>query len=196
LIDPLHKFLTYYPKYADKRPPFVLRSREKFILHGAANKSISISLPAQIYNSRQNAVVSGDPFAAAPTQHSRVNLQTYMIYFAVNGIVMPVFTAPSANDTNASTAIDYVNETVVDMQPSNANVLFTGEYVEHPLPCLPTPQERIYDNHPELQDTTVGTLNTQLVSGYVSNMPVSVNHGQVTSFSIGQSVAAGGVQST
>jgi len=195
LIDPLHKFMTYYPKYADKRPPFVLRSREKFLLLGGANKSISISLPAQIYNSRQNAVVSGDPFAASPSEHSRVNLQTYMIYFAVNGVVMPVFTAPDANNNTATpTAVDYVNETVIDMQPCNANVLFTGEYIEHPRPCLATPQERVYDNHPELQDTTVNTALTHLVSGYVSAMPTTVNSGQVTAFSAGQSVSAGGPQ--
>jgi len=129
------------------------------------------------------------------TNHSFCNLQTYMIYFAVNGVVMPVFTYPKTNDSNAATAVDYVNETVVDMQPCNADVLFTGEYIEHPLPALATVQELLYDNLPEMKDAVpFDAANIGLVSGYVADMPTAVSNGQVTTFGLGQSIVSGGPQ--
>jgi len=186
LLDPLHKFLSYYPKYSNRPPPFKLRTREKFILKGATNKSVSIHLPASIYSSRHNHNVCGDPFATIPSNHSNINHQTFMIYFAVHGVVMPVFTYPKSNATNDVTATDYVNETAVDMQPCNADVLFTGEYIEHPRPCLATAQELVYDNHHELADVTVtDSANWGLVTGFVSELPTTINTGQVTTFGAG-----------
>jgi len=213
--DPDYKFLGVYPKYAKLRSPLIEKDRFKFVLDGGALKTVKFDLPAQIYDSEKNRTVSGDPFAYDnvpvdppttpptttvvfdPTFNACVNTQTYIIAVAVNGVVMPVFTYPTTNNTNTASSVDYNNLSVVDRQAAFSSVLFTGSYVEHPMPCLATPQLSVYDNRPMLCDTSVITLDTipatdpsfALCSGLVATMPQPVSTGNTICYSqIGSSL--------
>lgn len=180
--NPNYKLLAVYPKYQQGPSPLIEKDRLKFVLQGGSFKSVTFDLPAQVYDSQKNRLVSGDPFAEDPSASSISNLQTYIIVVAVNGVVMPAFTYPLTNDTNGINAVDHNNNSIVDRRHCASSVLFTGVYTEHPMPCLPTPVVNVYNNYPLMQETTVEDDLFGLTSGLVAQMPVSVAHGNTVVF--------------
>lgn len=184
LFNPDYKLLGYWPRYASARPPCVERHRVKALISGGAAKQFKFILPERIYDSQRNRSSSSDPFADSPTDASGISLEGYLFVVAVNGVVMPVFTAPSGNST---AAVDQCNLAVIDRLACTSSILVTGSYVEHPKPCLPTQQSKVYNNFPIMQ-TTVPPGTHTLVSGYVNAMHTA--SGNVTSFQqLGQSTA-------
>ena len=180
-MDPDFKFLGSYPKFATTRSPATERYRIKSVLAGGATKQFKFIFPERVYDSSQNRATGTDPFATSPYDSAYTNLETYIIFIAINGVVMPTFTAPIGNGTSAT---DTCNLQVVDRQACPASIVFTGSYSEHPKPCLSTAQTRVYNNFPDMQNTalTVGGSDAgyTLVSGFVN--PMHTASGNVTSF--------------
>ena len=183
LVNPNKKFLSAKAKFVTRDKICNEVSREKYVLGGGDKQQISIHLPPICYDAIQNrrSTLQGFPNGEYGTEWPTYLEQSpehvfqcnsYLIYFAVHGTIMPTFAGNIVGGVVTS-----VIEQMVDTQTCPANVLVHGMYTEHPLKCKSVSPTFHLQQNGEIIDTTLNVSETTrtLVSGFLPGLPVSVS---------------------